>query len=46
MIHESCRTYFNIALRACPHCDMLWCPRCRRWFSPPSSDKKEAGSAR
>ena len=34
MIHEHCRTYFNVALRRCSHCGMLWCPRCRRWFAP------------
>lgn len=32
MSHEHCRTYFNVALIRCEHCEMFWCPRCRRWF--------------
>jgi hypothetical protein len=34
---DRCRTYFNVALRECPHCGMFWCPRCRAWFAAPVS---------
>lgn len=35
MMHERCRTHFNVALRRCSHCGMFWCPRCRMWFARP-----------
>ena len=53
MMHERCRTHFNVALRRCSHCGMFWCPRCRMWFassatpassSPPSPARATARS--
>ena len=41
MSHEHCLTYYNVALRRCEHCGMLWCPRCREWFRPSGGTGKE-----
>lgn len=38
MIHERCRTFFNVTLRRCEHCGMIWCPHCRMWFRAPSKE--------
>jgi hypothetical protein len=45
MIHEHCRTYFNVAPLRCEHCGLYWCPRCRTWFAKPETIPASAPEA-
>jgi predicted RNA-binding Zn-ribbon protein involved in translation (DUF1610 family) len=40
VIHKLCGTYFKDVSYRCPHCGLIWCPRCRELFAPDEPPKE------